>query len=29
MDVGVAGNSDVKGKYLVREQMPFEFRFRY
>ncbi len=29
MDVGAGGNFGVTGKHLVREQMRFEFRFRY
>ena len=29
MDVGVAGNFGVAGKYVIRDQMRFEFRFRY
>jgi hypothetical protein len=29
MDIGIAGNFGVTGNYFVREQMRFEFRFRY
>jgi hypothetical protein len=28
-DVGLAGNFGVTGKYMAREQMQFDLRFRY